>query len=209
MHDNPLYQLLMLGAGLFVGKLWLDDRRALAAGQPNPRPLPGATPASPRAIAIAIIGALVLLAGETWGELALGIADEQSSMTALFALCTLSAALVEEIIFRGFLVIEKRGRLALWLGAIGASIVFALLHQHLFNWQGGWPWAGGYLEWTLTAKGWFTTGVLFAASLWFYTVRFAGFNPQHSLLPCFAAHAAKNAGVIAIKAAQGHLVGWW
>jgi len=34
-------------------------------------------------------------------------------------------------------------------------------------------------------------------------------NPTRSLLPCIAAHAAKNAGVFVIKAAQGHVSGWW
>jgi hypothetical protein len=209
MNDDPLFQILMLGAGIFVLKLWIDDRRSAARGQPNPRALPGATPASGTAVAIAVAGALVLLGAETWGEIALGISAEQSDMTALFALCTLTAAIVEEIIFRGYLVIEKRGRFALWAGIVGASVLFAALHQHLWKWEGGWPWADGKLLWTFTVKGWFSTAAIFAGSLWFYAVRFAFFNPTHSLLPCFAAHAAKNLGVIAVKAAQGHLVGWW
>ena len=209
MKDNPLYQLAMLGLGVYVLKLWLDDRKALVNGQPNPKALPGATPASSSAVMIGVVGALVLLAVETWGEIKLGIADEQSDMTALFALCTLTAAVVEEIIFRGFLVIEKRGRLVLWAGVVGASVVFAALHQHVWNWEGGWPWADGKLNWTPTAKGWFSTAAIFVGSLWFYAVRFASFNPTRSLLPCFAAHAAKNLGVIGVKALQGHLVGWW
>ncbi|MGC4070997.1 MAG: CPBP family intramembrane metalloprotease [Nibricoccus sp.] len=203
MKDNPLYQLLMLGAGVFVLKLWLDDRRAFVSGQPNPRALPGATTASAGAVLIGIIGAIALLAAETWGEIKLGVADEQSNMTALFALCTLTAAVVEEIIFRGFLVIDKRGKIALWTGVVGASVLFAALHQHLWNWE------DGKLAWTFTPKGWFSTGAIFAGSLWFYVVRFASFNPARSLLPCFAAHAAKNLGVICVKAVQGHLVGWY
>jgi membrane protease YdiL (CAAX protease family) len=209
MNDDPLFQLLMLGAGIFVFKMWLDDRRAFVNGSPNPRALPGAVPAGRNAVTIAVAGALVLLAAETWGEIKLGIADEQSDMTALFALCTLTAAVVEEVIFRGYLVIDKRGRVVLWAGVVAASVVFAALHQHLWNWEGGWPWADGKLNWTPTAKGWFSTLALFAGSLWFYAVRFASFNPARSLLPCFAAHAAKNLGVIAVKAVQGHLVGWW
>ncbi len=203
MNDDPLFQILMLGAGLFILKLWLDDRKAFAKGQPNPKALPGATPAGAKAVAIGIVGALVILAAETWGEIKLGIADEQSDMTVLFALCTLTAAVVEEIIFRGFLVIEKRGKAVLWLGVIGASVLFAALHPFL------WDWTDGKLTWTFTDKGWFSTAAIFAGSLWFYAVRFASFNPTRSLLPCFAAHAAKNLGVIAVKAAQGHLVGWW
>lgn len=203
MNDNPLFQLLMLSAGVFVLKLWLDDRRAFVNGQPNPRALPGATPAGSNAVVIGIVGALLLLAVETWGEIKLGITDEQSNMTALFALCTLTAAVVEEIIFRGFLVIDKRGKVVLWAGVAGASVLFAALHPFLWNWT------EGNVIWTFTLKGWFSTAAIFMGSLWFYAVRFASFNPTHSLLPCFAAHAAKNLGVVAVKAVQGHLVGWW
>ena len=53
------------------------------------------------------------------------------------------------------------------------------------------------------------TAAVFAVSLWFYTVRFFGLNPQRSLLPCFMAHATKNLGVLAIKYAQGFVGGWW
>jgi membrane protease YdiL (CAAX protease family) len=110
---------------------------------------------------------------------------------------------VEEIIFRGFLVIDKRGKFAVWAGVGGASVLFAALHPFL------WDWVDGKLTWTFTPKGWFSTAAIFAGSLWFYFVRFARFNPTRSLLPCFAAHAAKNLGVIGVKAVQGHLVGWW
>lgn len=209
MNDDPLLLALMIGISGYVIKLWVDDYRAAQNGKPNPKALPGATSSNGRAIGIAVGGALVLLAAETWGELHLGISEEQSDMTALFAFYTLMAAFVEEIIFRGFLVIEGRGKTKLWAGVILASLLFAGLHPFLWEWVGGMPWQGGALHFTNTAKAWFTTGAIFAGSLWFYTVRFASFNPSHSLLPCFAAHAAKNLGVIAVKVAQGHLVGLW
>jgi uncharacterized protein len=194
---NPWVLLLMTGIGLYVAKLWWDDRRA-----PSPRALPGATPAPSSAVWIAIAGALVLLALETIGEIKLGIADEQSKMTWLFALYSVAAApLLEELIFRGYLVIDGKGRGALWAGALAASLAFALLHPFLWKSDD----AGFAL--TLTAKGWFSTAVLFATSLWLYVARFAAWNPNHSLLPCFAAHAAKNAGVVAIKAATGFMGG--
>ena len=203
MSDNPLL-LVIVGLGaLFLGKLWLDDRRAAAAGNPNPRALPGATPAPRRAIVIAITGALVLLAIETFGEHALGISGEQSTITWLFAAYTLVAPIIEELIFRGYLVIERRGTAALWAGVIGTSAVFALIHGHL--WDSG---DDGFAL-TLTAKGLFTTGILFAFSLWLYYARFAAWNPTRSLLPCIAAHAVKNAGVVAIKASGGFMSGAW
>lgn len=203
MNDQPVLLILMFAVGLYVLALWRQDYQARRAGQPNPGALPGATPASPQACVIAAAGALVILGLETAGEIHLGLSQEQSTLTALFALYTLIAAFIEELIFRGFLVIEGRGKATLWAGILGASVLFAALHPFL------WSWEDGRFTWTLTAKGWFSTATVFTASLWFYAVRFASFNPHRSLLPCIIAHAAKNLGVIAIKGAQGFLAGWW
>jgi membrane protease YdiL (CAAX protease family) len=194
--NNPLLILIMTGVGFYIAKLWRDDlRRAHAGG------LPGATPATSRAIWIAIVGALVILAVETAGENALGIAAEQSEMTWLFAFYSVFAApVIEELIFRGYLVIEGRGKAALWGGIVLASLIFALIHQHLFKWDGG-------LVFTPTPKAWFTTGILFVSSLWWYTARFAPWNPTRSLLPCIVAHGAKNAGVVVVKASAGFMGG--
>lgn len=203
MSDNPLL-LLIVGAGaLYLGKLWRDDLRARRAGRPNPRALPGATHAPRVASIIAAIGALLLLLVETVGEHLLGISAEQSTITWLFAAYTLVAPIIEELIFRGYLVIEHRGRNARWIGILVASAFFALIHAHLFDWGDN-----GFAL-TLTAKGFFTTGILFATSVWLYYTRFASWNPAHSLLPCIVAHAAKNAGVIVIKASTGFISGAW
>jgi len=209
MQNGPWAQILMLGVGLTVAKLWLDDFRAQRSGSPNPRALPGATSASAHAVIVAALGGFIIVATETWGEKALGISGEQSKITGLFAAYTLVAALIEEIIFRGYVVLDKRGKLTLWASVLGASLLFTLLHPFLWTWAGGMPWNDGKLSWTLGRKGWFSSAAVFVISLWFYFVRFTRFNPQRSLLPCFAAHASKNIGVILIKAAQGFLVGWW
>jgi membrane protease YdiL (CAAX protease family) len=202
MNDHPLLLLLMIGAGAYVAHLWRSDCRAAQTGRPNPGALPGAAPASRRMLVLAVGGALALLALETWGEIRLGIASEQSSLTLLFGLYTLSAAIIEEVIFRGYLVIRGRGTAMRWAGILAASAVFALLHPFLWKWEDGFQATPGL-------KGWFSTGMIFLGSLWFYAVRFAGWNPARSLLPCFAAHLAKNLGVIAIKAQQGFIDGWW
>lgn len=202
MNDHPLLLLLMIGAGIYVAHLWRSDCQAAQAGRSNPGALPGAAPASRRMLILAASGALALLALETWGEIRLGIADEQSRLTLLFAIYTLSAAIIEEVIFRGYLVIRGRGTVMRWIGILAASAVFALLHPFLWKWEEG-------FQLTLGLKGWFSTGMIFLGSLWFYAVRFAGWNPAHSLLPCFVAHLTKNLGVIAIKAQQGFIDGWW
>lgn len=194
----------MIGMGGYFAWMWWNDLQATraAGGEPSPQALPGATPASLRACLIGAGGATVILAGETWGEIILGLSDEQSKMTSLFAVYTLVAAVIEELIFRGYVVPKRRDRAGLISGVLVASLLFALLHPFLWTWEDG-------LEFTFTPKGWFSFGVVFVASLWFYYCRFASWNPTQSLLPCFAAHLAKNIGVIVVKGAQGFLVAGW
>ena len=202
-QDQPLLLAGMIVAAGYMLRLWWNDLTAARRGTPNAQAFPGATSAGGRVIVLAVTGALLLLAVETGGEQALGLTAQQSRMTGLFALYTLAAAFIEELIFRGYLVIETRGRAALLAGIIGASLVFALLHPFLWEWQ------DGGLEIRADAKGWFSTAMIFAGSLWFYAVRFLPANRTRSLLPCIAAHAAKNLGVFAIKYAQGFVGGWW
>lgn len=206
MDENPVMLVMMLTMGSYFAWMWWGDLKDARAGRGDAAGrLPGAAPSSAKACWIAAGGIALILAAETWGEIALGVSEEQSKMSALFALYTLVAAIVEEIIFRGYVGewLLRRGRAALLLGMVGASLVFALIHPFL------WEWEDEGFVFTLTAKGWFSFGAVFAASLWFYTCRFASWNPTRSLLPCFTAHLVKNVGVIAIKGAQGFLVGIW
>ncbi|AOS44624.1 CAAX amino terminal protease self- immunity [Lacunisphaera limnophila] len=202
-QDNPLVLLVMLAGAGYLGKLWRDDLRAAGAGRPNPRAFPGAEPAGRPVMILAVVGTLLLLGLETGGELALGLTGQQSQMTVLFGLYTLAAAFLEEIIFRGYLVVMDRGRAYLLAGIGLASILFALLHPFL------WAWRDGALHFDFTAKAWFSTGAIFVGSLWFYALRFLPLNPRASLAPCIAAHVTKNLGVFAIKYAQGFVSGWW
>jgi membrane protease YdiL (CAAX protease family) len=199
-----LFLLLLIGAAVWVVRAWTLDYRAALAGKPSDTSLPGATPASARTVTIASLGALFILAAETGGEHVLGLSAEQSKLTVLFGLYSiLGAPVIEEVLFRGYLIIDKRGRVALWAGVMGVSLLFALMHPFL------WEWKGEGLTVHFGAKAWFSTAVIFVLSLWFYTVRFFGLNPQRSLLPCFVAHATKNLGVLAIKYVQGFVGGWW
>ena len=202
--DHPLLLLVLTFAGIVIARLWREDLRAARQGTPRPNAFPGATPAPVRAIAIAVLGALVILGLETWGENALGLSQQQSRMTWLFAAYSIvSAPIIEELVFRGWLVVDSHGRVVTWAAAIATSLVFAALHPYLWRWDD----AGFAL--TLNGKGCFSTGIVFVTSLWLYAARLARWNPGSSLLPCFAAHAAKNAGVVAIKAATGFVIGAW
>ncbi|HEY9155934.1 MAG TPA: CPBP family glutamic-type intramembrane protease [Opitutaceae bacterium] len=201
MQNSPALLLVMIAVSLYVIWLWWSDYQADKAAKANPRGFPGATAAPARALVIALIGAWIILAVETWGEIGLGVSQEQSNMTALFALYTLCAAFVEEVVFRGFIVIDNKGAGIRWLSIFAASLLFAALHPFL------WEWKDNSLVFHFGSKGIFSTAIVFISSLWFYTVRFAPFNPRRSLAPCFAAHFGKNFGVIVIKAAQGHFAG--
>jgi membrane protease YdiL (CAAX protease family) len=204
MTTDHLLLLLLIGASAWGARWWVADYRATLAGRPNDQSLPGATPAPAGAVAIASLGALVILAAETGGEHRLGLSAAQSKMTAFFGLYSiLGAPVIEELVFRGYLVVENRGRAALWGGVVAVSVLFALLHPFL------WEWTGEGLSVHFDAKAWFSTTVILAVSLWLYTVRFFGLNPRRSLLPCLVAHATKNLGVFAIKYIQGFVTGWW
>ena len=199
MTENPIMVALYVGIAVYVGRIYWADYRAARSGAPTEGALPGATPAPVMAYLVGMVGSLAILAAETGGEIALGVAAEQSEMLwyALFAI--LAAGVIEEVIFRGFLVVENRGRAALLLSIIGFSLGFAVIHPQLWSLEDG-------FHWTFTAKGWFTTAVLFANSLWWYAVRFGPWNPERSIFPCMVAHAVSNFGVYAVKLAQGYVI---
>lgn len=199
MTENPIMILAYLGIAGYVLNMYWGDCKAAQAGKPPGNPMPGATAFGWKVSLIGVIGSLILLAAETSGELVLGIASEQSEMVWYLLFATLAAGVVEEVIFRGFLVIDKKGKAALIGSCVGLSLIFAIIHAHLWSTEDG-------FEWTFTAKAWFSTGILFANSLWWYAVRFGPWNPTHSLFPCMIAHAASNLGVFFVKLAQGYVI---
>ena len=207
--------MLLAVAGLtaYVFSLWLGDLRRQKTDAPDPRAFPGATPCSWFAVGFAVVGALVLLALETGGEYALGVSDQQSNITALFLLAMVGAAFGEELVFRGFCVVTNRGRLALIGSIIGFSIVFALGHPFLWDWKSAGAGLPHQFVFDFSLKAWWSTAMVFLFSFWLYALRFPlrypKLNPQRSIIPCIAAHLAKNLGVFVIKLAQGHVSGWW
>jgi membrane protease YdiL (CAAX protease family) len=209
-QDNPLLNLTLVGLTAYVFAVWLGDlRRARARGVSDARVFPGAATCSWLAVGVAVVGALVLLGIETAGENALGVSGEQSNITVLYLLVMIAAAFGEELVFRGYLVITGKGRAAFLASVIGCSLFFALGHPFLWDWKS--PAEGQPQQWVfdLSLKGWWSTGVVFVFSLWLYTMRFWRKNPKRSIIPCIAAHLAKNLGVFVIKLAQGHVSGWW
>ena len=199
MNENPLMILLYVGVAAYVGQIYWGDYKAVKSGEANGGAMPGAVAAPIGAFMIGSLGALLLLGVETGGEIALGLVDEQSEMVWFFVFATIAAGVVEEVIFRGYLVIDNKGRSLLIASAVGFSLIFAIIHGHFWSREDG-------FELTLTGKAFFSTAILFANSLWFYAVRFGPWNPKRSLFPCMLAHAASNLGVFFFKCAQGYVI---
>jgi len=211
MPENPVMILLYVGIAAYVGNMYWADYRSQQDGVPHPSALPGAFRTSMSAILIAVAGALLLLAVETGGEIALDVASEQSEMVWYFVCAIVAAGIVEEVIFRGYLVIDKKGKALLLGSCVGFSLLFAIIHFHLFSLEfpdevEWWQLWSAEIEWTLTSKGWFSTAILFANSLWFYACRFGPWNRTRSIFPCMAAHAASNLGVFFVKLSQGYVI---
>ena len=199
MNENPMMILLYVGVAAYVGQIYWGDYKAVKSGDANVGAMPGAVAAPRNTFIIGVLGALLLLGVETGGEIAVGLVDEQSEMVWFFVFAAIAAGVVEEVIFRGYLVIDNKGRSLLIASAVGFSLIFAIIHGHLWSRDDG-------FEWTLTGKAFFSTAILFANSLWFYALRFGPWNPKRSLFPCMLAHAASNLGVFFVKWAQGYVI---
>ncbi len=182
-------------AALVVLYLWRSDWKN---GRTNG--FPGASGAPLRVLMIAGLGGVLLTLLETAGEYALGLSAEQSELAAFALVPLLAAAVIEEVVFRGYLVVENRGRVWLWGSVVVFSLIFAVIHPYI------WSWEDGHLSIEWTTKGLFSTFFIFVSSLWFYAVRFAFGNHSRSLLPCFIAHGAANFSVWAVKGFQGFLI---
>jgi len=208
-QDDPFILLAVAGLTAYVFYTWLGDFRRAQAGKPDPGAFPGATTAPAAAIVVAVLGALLLLSLETGGEYALGVSDQQSNITVLFLIAMIGAAFGEELVFRGFLVVTNKGRTALVGSIIGFSLLFALGHPFLWDWKIAAAGQPHQLIFNFSLKAWWSTAMVVIFSLWLYTMRFFRLNPRQSLIPCIAAHLAKNLGVFIIKLAQGHVSGWF
>jgi membrane protease YdiL (CAAX protease family) len=202
--ESPWISLMYVVVALMVVRmLYRDYLRFRTTGVIAPQALPGATPAPFGLMVVGVIGSILILSVEIRGEYALNLVGEQSMLQWYAIFPILCAPIIEEIIFRGYLVISHRGKKILWCSIIGFSLLFALIHGHLITFGGeGEPW----LKWQGNQlKGWFTTSILMAQSLWWYTLRFCRWNPHQSLLPSMLAHFAVNVGVLLTKGFQGYL----
>ena len=199
--NSPILQLILIGLVAYIFRLWWSDFKAAEHGQAKAGALPGAVACSKKIIIIGLTGAVLLVLGETLGEYQLGVSSEQSSVTWLFGAVTIASGFGEELIFRGYLIVQNRGKFVLWISIVGFSTLFALAHPFF------WTWTDGVLTFELSPKAYFSSAIVFLNSLWFYGLRFNLGNPRKSLWPCIVAHTGSNAAVFVIKFFQGHVNG--
>ena len=196
--DSLIVNLLVFAAAAWFLKQWITDTRAAGTPEAHPKPLPGAAWCPKGWLVVAAVGAVLIVAIITAAEQAAGVADQQSTMTPIDLLPILGAAIIEELVFRGWIVIDKKGTGMLIGSCIGVSLIFALGHPFLWETETG-------LSFKTDAQPLIAGAGIFVFSLFAYALRFMPQNPKRSLLPCFVAHAVHNLAVFASKAATGHV----
>lgn len=205
-QDNLAYSVATFCVGGYLFYMWCSDCAHYASrGFDRKGAFPGARPVSAKFVFFAAVAALVLLGIQMSGESALGVVGEQTRVGAFAIFSWIAAAFIEELVFRGYLVIDGKGTAWLIAGAVFFSLIFALAHPFLWDYKvaEGASWLAGEWIWDFSVKSFYSTLCVFECSLLFYYLRFAPQNRDRSLLPCVAAHFAYNAGVFVAKAFQG------
>ena len=199
MNDSPITVFLYCAIALYLVYLYRCDIKAFCRGLHVAKALPGATPISLMLTVFSLLAGTFLLANAVLGEYALDLVDLQNEMVWFFVFATLSAGVVEELIFRGYLVIENKGSRVLALSCIGFSFLFAMIHPNLWSFDGG-------FHWIFSTNAIYDTWILVLNSLFFYSLRFGPWNPQRSILPSMIAHGVFNFGVFGVKWFQGYII---
>ncbi len=204
MLNDPVSSTLSFLAAAYALYLWIKDYQYYQThGTAKAGTMPGATPAGPGFCIVACVGALIIIAVTTGLELLLGVSGDQTTISHWFLFAMLAAAIIEEVIFRGFLYIRNRGRLGIVISAFVFSLLFALLHPYLWQIEKGDGLFGFKWYLTLDTQAIIATASICILSLWFYYCRFSKHNPYRSMLPCFLSHASANICVYFIKWAGG------
>ncbi len=207
MQEGLLYPIIMFCAGLWLFKLWLDDARAVSLGTPNKNGFSGATYTSKN---IAICGAcagVCLLIFAVFLENITGTSESQTKVSVWAVFGWIAAAFIEELIFRGYLVIDKKGKFCLITSIFVFSLIFTICHP--FFWDYTIPenadFLSGKFSFDFSSRAWVSSVVVFVSSLVFYILRFMPQNVSKSLIPCILAHLSYNLGTFFVKAIQGYV----
>lgn len=199
MNDSIFVNFIYCGIALYLVNVYRIDIRKFICNESNPKALPGASPASPLLLAASILGAFVLLGMAVIGEYALGLVEAQSELVWYSVFALLAAGIIEELVFRGYLVVRGKGSVVLVMSCLFFSLVFALVHGGFWDTENG-------FSWNFSTQAYFNSSIWFVNSLCFYALRFGPWNPTQSIIPSIVAHMALNLGVYVVKLSQGFIV---
>ena len=187
MSFNLVTDIIYLLIGLGVAYAWFSEYQKR---QRNPGPelfWPGTTRAPISGILITVSGILLFTVAETCAEIHFQVSAHQSVGNLHILGATMGAAIVEEMVFRGFVAPSQlRGIKLLGLIIVG-SVIFSVIHGFDFS----------------TVQGRISLITTFFISIWLYLGRYNPLNPERSILPCLIGHAVRNLAVFGVKWAQG------
>ena len=187
MTLNLITDIIYLLIGLGVGFAWFSEYQKR---QSNPGPelfWPGTTRAPVSGILIIVSGILLLTIAETCAEIHFQVSAHQSVSSLHILGASIGAAIVEEMVFRGFVAPSPlRGIKLLGLIIVG-SVIFSAIHGFDFS----------------TVQGRISLIATFFISVWLYLGRYNPLNPERSILPCLIGHVVRNLAVFGVKWAQG------
>ena len=194
MSSHLITDIIYLLIGLGVAYAWFSEYQKR---QRNPGPelfWPGTTRAPISGILITVSGILLLTVAETCAEIHFQVTATQSVSNLHILGATIGAAIVEEMVFRGFgAPSHLRGVKLLGLIVIG-SFLFSIFH--CINPE--------TLQFSLnTVQGRISLATTFFISIWLYLGRYNPLNPERSILPCLIGHVVRNLAVFGVKWAQG------
>ena len=135
MSDNLIFNLIGLLAGVYLMHLWWADTRICISNSEDPPKglLPGASLAPVSTCLLAIVGAVTIILIVSLLEKIMDVADNQTTLSWWFLLAMLGAAITEEVIFRGYLVVQNKGRSTFIMSILFFSSLFALIHPYLWT----------------------------------------------------------------------------
>ena len=182
-----ILDLIYLLIGLGVAYAWFSEYRKR---QSNPGPelfWPGTTRAPISGILITVSGILLITVAETCAEIHFQVTASQSVSNLPILGATMGAAIVEEMVFRGFVAPSQLRGIKLLALIIVGSVIFSAIHGFDFS----------------TVQGRISLVTTFFISVWLYLGRYNPLNPERSILPCLIGHVVRNLAVFGVKWAQG------
>ena len=182
---NSLY--LLLGMGVLGAWFREYQKRRYTCG---PELFwPGTTQAPISGILIIVSGILLLTITETCVEIHYQVTASQSVSTLSILAASLGAAVIEEMVFRGFCAPNHLSGLKLLALILVGSVIFSAIHGFDFK----------------SVQGIISYVFTFLVSVWLYLGKYNPLNPQRSILPCLVGHIVRNLSVFGIKWVQGYV----